>query len=221
MQEARCNRCGGTFNPTGDEATRVDEAGEREYEHYVDDNGAECGGYGPIVAEWGAAARYAEACRRAATDQGLDPITARLDAEGIAYDVDQTGGFTMCVRVDGPDGWYAYVTDGEPAGNWTVGAYGPDYESRAGCEGVPLDRGETVTADEGVALLRRFLAAEIPTGCPYCATEGCETCAYVGWVLDVCDICGEPIFDGGVCGACEADAARRHGFRLLEGEVAP
>ena len=43
---------------------------------------------------------YAEACETYATDQGLDPITRALAAQGIPATVDQTGGFCMCVRVD-------------------------------------------------------------------------------------------------------------------------
>jgi hypothetical protein len=46
--------------------------------------------------------RYADACRAAATIQGLDPLTAAANARavelaeaGVSYDVEQTGGFTM------------------------------------------------------------------------------------------------------------------------------
>jgi hypothetical protein len=46
--------------------------------------------------------RYADACRAAATMQGLDPLTAAaehcatdLAEAGVSYDVEQTGGFTM------------------------------------------------------------------------------------------------------------------------------
>jgi hypothetical protein len=45
---------------------------------------------------------YDRACRRAATDQGLDPITVaawvrknELEKAGVSYYVEQTGGFTM------------------------------------------------------------------------------------------------------------------------------
>jgi hypothetical protein len=128
---------------------------------------------------------YDERCRWAATNQGLDPITARLTAEGIAHDVDQTGGFTMCVRVDRPDGWYVYVTDGEYGnGNWILGAYAEDYDTPAGSTGVCLSGEGSATADEGVALLRRFLADEIPNGCAYCACAGCQSCGYVGYVVE-------------------------------------
>jgi hypothetical protein len=46
--------------------------------------------------------RYADACRAAATMQGLDPLTDAANARavelaeaGVTYDVEQTGGFTM------------------------------------------------------------------------------------------------------------------------------
>jgi hypothetical protein len=46
--------------------------------------------------------RYADACRAAATMQGLDPLTAAANARavelaeaGVTYDVEQTGGFCM------------------------------------------------------------------------------------------------------------------------------
>lgn len=45
---------------------------------------------------------YEETCKRAATDQGLDPLTAAVEARkqdladaGVTYYVEQTGGFTM------------------------------------------------------------------------------------------------------------------------------
>lgn len=128
---------------------------------------------------------YEQACARCATEQGLDEITAVLELAAIPYEVDQTGGFTMCVRVQRADGWYVYVTDGdvtygEPG--WHLGAYAADYETAAGCEGVALSDGGPVTADEGVALVRAFLADETPIGCPYCACAGCKSCGGVGYL---------------------------------------
>jgi hypothetical protein len=45
---------------------------------------------------------YEDACRRAATDQDLDPLTElatarklELELAGVTYEVEQTGGFTM------------------------------------------------------------------------------------------------------------------------------
>lgn len=45
------------------------------------------------------AATYAEACRKAATDQGLDPATEALRAAGVEHEVAQTGGFCMVVEI--------------------------------------------------------------------------------------------------------------------------
>lgn len=56
--EAVCGKCGETFNPNAEEATRVVD-GVTEYEHYQrfgpDERGeyeTECGGFGPIVGSW-------------------------------------------------------------------------------------------------------------------------------------------------------------------------
>lgn len=72
---------------------------------------------------------YAARCAKAATDQGLDPLTAALVAAGIAYDVEQTGGFCMVVTVrgilDGDEGTFTLTATDEgarfpalPAGTW-------------------------------------------------------------------------------------------------------
>lgn len=54
---------------------------------------------------------YVRACNRATTDQGLDGVVACLRMAGLPVDVDQTGGFTMCVRVQRPNqAGYIYVT---------------------------------------------------------------------------------------------------------------
>lgn len=51
IYEAICRRCGETFNPTGEEASRVRDG--REYvEHYATELGDECGGWGEIVGAW-------------------------------------------------------------------------------------------------------------------------------------------------------------------------
>lgn len=136
---------------------------------------------------------YAAACKRATTDQGLDPIVERLTAEGFGPDVDQTGGFTMCVRVDRPDdGWYAYVTSGEytygeDAGSWAIFAYADDYDHAAGSEGVELTPNGAADPDDGVAIVRRFVAGEIPETCQWCNGEGCKSCAFVGYVAENVD----------------------------------
>ena len=50
--EARCDKCGGTFNPSGDELVTTDGAGVVRVEHYQTDDEQECGGFGPIVGSW-------------------------------------------------------------------------------------------------------------------------------------------------------------------------
>jgi hypothetical protein len=102
---------------------------------------------------------YAEACRRAATAQGLDPIAAALTAAGIPVEIDQTGGFTMCARIQHPDGRYLYVTEEEhdpPA--YMVGEY-PALDALDPCQG---SEGVTVTEDADalhvVDIARTFLA---------------------------------------------------------------
>jgi len=42
---------------------------------------------------------YEQACKQAATNQLLDPITDVLSAAGIPHEVEQTGGFVMLVCV--------------------------------------------------------------------------------------------------------------------------
>lgn len=56
---------------------------------------------------------YQDACDRAATDQGLDPITAALESAGIPRYVDQTGGFCMTVNIPLREGstHYMYAVD--------------------------------------------------------------------------------------------------------------
>lgn len=60
---------------------------------------------------------YEHRCRRAARDQGLDPVCEVLKETGIDHVVDQTGGFCMVVRVPVPDGtaWYG-ITAGDRHG---------------------------------------------------------------------------------------------------------
>lgn len=61
MFEATCNRCGETFNPSGDETTIVLPFGAGELvEHYqtfgptaTGEYEVECGGFGLITGEWG------------------------------------------------------------------------------------------------------------------------------------------------------------------------
>jgi hypothetical protein len=79
---------------------------------------------------------YEEVCKSAATDQGLDPITAHLRKLGIPVVVEQTGGFCMVATVYLNDGHTEYIgiTPGEyndekkyRPGTWLVCFY-PDRE---------------------------------------------------------------------------------------------
>lgn len=66
------------------------------------------------------------ACKQAATDQGLDVITIVLAAAGVAYDLDQTGGFTMAVTVPVNSGTYALTNDSidpDDESNLLIGFY--------------------------------------------------------------------------------------------------
>lgn len=75
---------------------------------------------------------YEAACERAATIQGLDPITAALRATGIPHSVDQTGGMTMLVRVPLVNGrWLGINAEGDydredESDNWYIRAYASD-----------------------------------------------------------------------------------------------
>lgn len=51
--EARCEACGFTFNPCGEELVRVGADGVVRVEHYGTEELGECGGFGPIVGSWG------------------------------------------------------------------------------------------------------------------------------------------------------------------------
>ena len=64
---------------------------------------------------------YDQACREAATRQGLDPVTTALAAAGVAHTVEQTGGMTMVVRIDHGDGRHVLVTHDEDG--YMVGWY--------------------------------------------------------------------------------------------------
>lgn len=57
--EARCDKCGETFNPSGDEDVTIAADGLLRVEHYQrfgpDEHGeyeTECGGFGPILGGW-------------------------------------------------------------------------------------------------------------------------------------------------------------------------
>lgn len=57
---------------------------------------------------------YEAACKAAATAQGLDPLAAALDAAGVEYATEQTGGYCMTLTARTPLGVFAMVQDGLP-----------------------------------------------------------------------------------------------------------
>jgi hypothetical protein len=85
---------------------------------------------------------YLAACRRATTAQGLDPVVAAIAAAGIRVSVDQTGGFTMCVRVNLTHDQWLYITKDD--GGYLVCRYVSEDEDNADGELV----GEELTLDE-------------------------------------------------------------------------
>lgn len=119
---------------------------------------------------------YDEACERAATDQGLDPICDVLRGAGIPHTVDQTGGFTMCVNVPLVEGGtqYLYLTSEDDL--VLIGRYWdclPVYCD--GCGDIPDSEYGTVTLDKVVAYVRAEVARKVP--CPYCHPDGyAEAC---------------------------------------------
>lgn len=66
-----------------------------------------------LVRDWLRGRAYDQACDRAATSQGLDPVMRILDDAGMAYDLEQTGGFTMCVTFASPRIGGTYVIGGD------------------------------------------------------------------------------------------------------------
>jgi hypothetical protein len=91
---------------------------------------------------------YDRACRRAATQQGLDPLTVaatarklELTGAGVKYDVEQTGGFTMvaCFYLDDRDEVVTITNEGD----WIVIA-----QSRAQWEDYTADDYEDLSSTE-------------------------------------------------------------------------
>jgi hypothetical protein len=103
---------------------------------------------------------YADACRRATTAQGLDPIIGALAAAGVVHDVEQTGGFCMMVRVPTPRSHHFGITVTEQSGtdrsgHWLVVRYSDiEYD-----DGEVI--GEAMPTDEVIALLRAHLPAAL------------------------------------------------------------
>lgn len=93
---------------------------------------------------------YDARCVTATTEQGLDPVVARLSAEGFPVQVNQTGGFTMV----------ATVTDSRDGRVFGITYYGPgfllcEYPSMAFANGEEEhDYRTEVSLDEIVARLR-------------------------------------------------------------------
>lgn len=50
--ECECAKCGGTFNPSGEERVLIDRDGNAHVEHYCTDDGDECGGFGLLIGSW-------------------------------------------------------------------------------------------------------------------------------------------------------------------------
>lgn len=66
---------------------------------------------------------YFTVCAEAATRQGLDPMTERLQMEGIEHFVEQTGGFVMVITVRRDTGCFGIARDGDA---WMVAWYEGD-----------------------------------------------------------------------------------------------
>lgn len=120
---------------------------------------------------------YEQACKQAATDQGLDPITDELARAGIPHTVDQTGGFVMCINVPLVEGGrqWLYLTSPDDDGNGQplilIGRYW-DCEG-TWCDGscdVPDEQYGLVHLNNVVRYVRRE-AARSPLPCPYCDRE--------------------------------------------------
>jgi hypothetical protein len=72
---------------------------------------------------------YDAACKQATTSQGLDPVVARLEAERLVVDVEQTGGFTMVATVKVPAGTVGITADSDDDRPYLVAFYpGQDWD---------------------------------------------------------------------------------------------
>lgn len=108
---------------------------------------------------------YEEACVAAATDQGLDPIVAALEAAGVPVSVEQTGGFCMVAYVYGEsDGPVSVgITDAETIGSGESGALvcRVTWDGNASIEEAVAN---ACPLDELAALVRLVIAGR-PTPC--------------------------------------------------------
>jgi hypothetical protein len=106
---------------------------------------------------------YEAACKRAATEQGLDPVTEALQAAGLPVIIEQTGGMCMVAAVydHDPERW-VWITESydDPPPAYLVVAYGDvgDYtaDPYAGDDGFEL--GGAVPVDELAPMVKRWLA---------------------------------------------------------------
>ncbi|MGH2684792.1 MAG: hypothetical protein ACRDJP_04920 [Actinomycetota bacterium] len=100
---------------------------------------------------------YEDACRDAATAQGLDPIAERLATEGIPYTVEQTGGFVMLIRIPLAEPTWLAVTasDDHPDDSRYLVRYHDDAH-----EGTMLAWEESYDwpADQAVTAIREHIA---------------------------------------------------------------
>lgn len=92
---------------------------------------------------------YSAACRRAATDQGLDPFVEAARAADLPVQVWQTGGFTMLAAVVGVPLFTVSYESGYIVGQW------PDQATYdTGADAAVAMIGDQLSAEEAVALIR-------------------------------------------------------------------
>lgn len=128
---------------------------------------------------------YGAACRWAATDQGLDPISAALRDAGIEHYVDQTGGFCMVVHVPTPYGFYCGIIASEDAGaiagrHWLVVRYS---DTDGGDEGEEI--GSAVPTPDVIALLTGYLAPAAEADASEAVVQAVNTA--VDWLKEELD----------------------------------
>lgn len=100
---------------------------------------------------------YDDACRKATTDQGLDPVLAALRAADIDHGLEQTGGFTMVVTVLAPNGTFAITNDG----GYLLGYYpGDTWENSYDGGREDADYSPNITLDEIIERIRQAWEAQ-------------------------------------------------------------
>jgi len=137
---------------------------------------------------------YAEACRRAATAQGLDPICQALSKAGIGHGVEQTGGFCMMVRVPTPHGYHFGITaaeqpDTDSSGHWLVARYSDDEDQYDGGEVV----GAAIPTADVITLLRGHLSRASEPPIADAVSTAVNTA--VDWLKDELDVREGPVDD--------------------------